>query len=68
MLCWRTQQPFCLGVLGGQPCLEYEAKEFEKIISVNTNGVFYTAQAAGRQSNANAYQMSSLIYLIVVAL
>jgi len=37
------------GILGGQPCLEYEAQEFEKIMSVNTNGVFYTAQAAGRQ-------------------
>jgi NAD(P)-dependent dehydrogenase (short-subunit alcohol dehydrogenase family) len=37
------------GILGGQDCLEYDAKEFEKIINVNCNGVFYTAQAAGRQ-------------------
>lgn len=37
------------GILGGQDCLEYDAKEFEKIIDVNCNGVFYTAQAAGRQ-------------------
>ncbi|KAH9001723.1 sorbose reductase sou1 [Lactarius akahatsu] len=30
-------------------CLEYPADQFEQVISVNTNGVLYTAQAAGRQ-------------------
>ncbi|KAH9043021.1 hypothetical protein EDB84DRAFT_1587335 [Lactarius hengduanensis] len=30
-------------------CLEYPADQFERVISVNTNGVLYTAQAAGRQ-------------------
>jgi len=30
-------------------CLEYPADQFEEVISVNTNGVLYTAQAAGRQ-------------------
>ncbi|KAF8270343.1 hypothetical protein EI94DRAFT_1723002 [Lactarius quietus] len=30
-------------------CLEYPADQFNEVISVNTNGVFYTAQAAGRQ-------------------
>ncbi|KAI9455600.1 hypothetical protein BJY52DRAFT_1385799 [Lactarius psammicola] len=30
-------------------CLEYPADRFEQVISVNTNGVLYTAQAAGRQ-------------------
>ena len=37
------------GILGTQLAIEYEAKEFEKIIDVNVNGVFYTAQAAARQ-------------------
>ncbi|KAF8312802.1 sorbose reductase sou1 [Clavulina sp. PMI_390] len=37
------------GILGGQDTLDYEAKAFEKIIDVNCNGVFYTAQAVGRQ-------------------
>lgn len=32
-----------------QDALEHDAAGFEKIIGVNTNGVFYTAQAAGRQ-------------------
>ncbi|KAH9171503.1 sorbose reductase sou1 [Lactarius sanguifluus] len=30
-------------------CLECPADQFEQVISVNTNGVLYTAQAAGRQ-------------------
>jgi NAD(P)-dependent dehydrogenase (short-subunit alcohol dehydrogenase family) len=30
-------------------CLEYPANQFEEVIRVNTNGVLYTAQAAGRQ-------------------
>ncbi|KAI0253955.1 hypothetical protein BJV78DRAFT_1190541 [Lactifluus subvellereus] len=30
-------------------CLEYPAEEFEEVMNVNTNGVLYTAQAAGRQ-------------------
>jgi len=40
------------GILGaplGQPSLSYTAKDFEKVIDVNCNGVFYFAQAAGRQ-------------------
>ncbi|KAH8111229.1 NAD-binding protein [Phellopilus nigrolimitatus] len=35
--------------MGGNACLDYPAAQFEKIIGVNLNGVFYTAQAAGRQ-------------------
>ncbi|KAF7789574.1 hypothetical protein EIP86_000520 [Pleurotus ostreatoroseus] len=30
-------------------CLEYPSEEFEQVMKVNTNGVLYTAQAAGRQ-------------------
>ncbi|KAI0303403.1 hypothetical protein B0F90DRAFT_1626817 [Multifurca ochricompacta] len=30
-------------------CLEYPAEEFQEVMSVNTNGVLFTAQAAGRQ-------------------
>ncbi|KAG5635517.1 hypothetical protein H0H81_010980 [Sphagnurus paluster] len=30
-------------------CLEYPAEQFEEVIDVNTNGVLYTAQAAGQQ-------------------
>ncbi|KAJ3525866.1 hypothetical protein NM688_g8338 [Phlebia brevispora] len=30
-------------------CLEYPAEFFEQVLNVNTNGVLYTAQAAGRQ-------------------
>ncbi|KAI0003255.1 hypothetical protein BJV74DRAFT_812552 [Russula compacta] len=30
-------------------CLEYPGEEFEEVMSVNTNGVLFTAQAAGRQ-------------------
>ncbi|KAI6022027.1 hypothetical protein EDC04DRAFT_2937481 [Pisolithus marmoratus] len=30
-------------------CLEYPAETFKEVIDVNTNGVFFTAQAAGRQ-------------------
>ncbi|KAI6011318.1 hypothetical protein EDC04DRAFT_2871099 [Pisolithus marmoratus] len=30
-------------------CLEYPAETFKEIIDVNINGVFFTAQAAGRQ-------------------
>jgi len=37
------------GILDGAPVLEYEADDFQKIMSVNTNGVLYTAQAVGRQ-------------------
>jgi len=37
------------GILDGYDCLEYPADEFKKIMDVNTNGVLYTAQAAGRQ-------------------
>ncbi|KAL5510878.1 hypothetical protein ACEPAG_4635 [Sanghuangporus baumii] len=37
------------GVIGSQPALEYTPEEFDKIMRVNVNGVYYTAQAAGRQ-------------------
>lgn len=38
------------GILGASvPALELDAKDFEQVLAVNTNGVFYTAQAAGRQ-------------------
>ncbi|KAI0736866.1 sorbose reductase sou1 [Fomitopsis betulina] len=30
-------------------CLEYPAKQFQEVLSVNVNGVLFTAQAAGRQ-------------------
>ncbi|KAI0721531.1 sorbose reductase sou1 [Cerioporus squamosus] len=30
-------------------CLEYPAKQFQEVMDVNTNGVLFTAQAAGRQ-------------------
>ncbi|KZT11504.1 sorbose reductase sou1 [Laetiporus sulphureus 93-53] len=30
-------------------CLEYPAKQFQEVMSVNVNGVLFTAQAAGRQ-------------------
>ncbi|KXN82523.1 Sorbose reductase sou1 [Leucoagaricus sp. SymC.cos] len=30
-------------------CLEYPAKQFQDVMSVNVNGVLFTAQAAGRQ-------------------
>ncbi|KAI1790792.1 sorbose reductase sou1 [Ganoderma leucocontextum] len=30
-------------------CLEYPAKQFQDVISINVNGVLFTAQAAGRQ-------------------
>jgi len=37
------------GILGGGDCLDYSADDFRKVIDVNVNGVFFTAQAAGRQ-------------------
>jgi len=37
------------GIFGIADCLECSANDFEKIIGVNLNGVYYTAQAAGRQ-------------------
>ncbi|KLO18552.1 NAD-binding protein [Schizopora paradoxa] len=37
------------GILHGADALEYPAKDFQKVMSVNVNGVLYTAQAAGRQ-------------------
>jgi len=30
-------------------CLEYPAEQFKQVLDVNTNGVLFTAQAAGRQ-------------------
>ncbi|CAE6456793.1 unnamed protein product [Rhizoctonia solani] len=43
---------FCVagaGIGGRCPCLEYKAEDFERVMSVNCNGVFYTAQACARQ-------------------
>ena len=37
------------GILQGYDCLEYPAEEFQKVMSVNVNGVLFAAQAAGRQ-------------------
>ncbi|KAI5117168.1 hypothetical protein M0805_003984 [Coniferiporia weirii] len=37
------------GVLCGADCLDYPAEDFQKVMSVNVNGVLHTAQAAGRQ-------------------
>jgi len=37
------------GILHGADALEYPAKDFQKVMSVNVNGVLYTAQAAGKQ-------------------
>jgi len=37
------------GILHGTYCLDYKDTDFQKVMSVNTNGVLYTAQAAGRQ-------------------
>jgi len=37
------------GILGGQPCLEYDGEAFKKLLDVNVNGALFTAQAAGRQ-------------------
>ncbi|THH01940.1 hypothetical protein EW145_g6825 [Phellinidium pouzarii] len=37
------------GIITGSACLDCPAEEFSKVMNVNTNGVFYLAQAAGRQ-------------------
>ncbi|KAF9444625.1 NAD(P)-binding protein [Macrolepiota fuliginosa MF-IS2] len=37
------------GVMGGVDCLDYTAEEARKMMDVNINGAFFTAQAAGRQ-------------------
>ena len=37
------------GILAGTDCLDYPTGDFQKIMSVNVNGVLHTAQAAGRQ-------------------
>ncbi|CAE6433828.1 unnamed protein product [Rhizoctonia solani] len=46
------QMDICIAAAGigeVRPCLTYEASDFQRIIDVNTNGVFYTAQGAGQQ-------------------
>ncbi|KAF8504048.1 hypothetical protein BU17DRAFT_58336 [Hysterangium stoloniferum] len=50
------------GILHGAPSLEYEAEDFQKVMSVNTNGVLYTAQAVGRQMER--FNMPGSIILI----
>ncbi|KAJ3497725.1 hypothetical protein NLJ89_g10311 [Agrocybe chaxingu] len=37
------------GVLRGAECLEWDGEDFKKLLDVNINGAFFTAQAAGRQ-------------------
>ncbi|EJC99849.1 NAD-binding protein [Fomitiporia mediterranea MF3/22] len=37
------------GISAGEECLDHSAEGFSKQINVNVNGVFYTAQAVGRQ-------------------
>ncbi|CUA73290.1 hypothetical protein RSOLAG22IIIB_05238 [Rhizoctonia solani] len=37
------------GIGHAEPCLTYEASDFQRTMDVNTNGVFYTAQGAGQQ-------------------
>ncbi|EGO03654.1 hypothetical protein SERLA73DRAFT_175211 [Serpula lacrymans var. lacrymans S7.3] len=39
----------CAGILRSAECLEYPGDEFRKLIDINVNGVFFTAQAAARQ-------------------
>ncbi|KAI6144631.1 hypothetical protein BKA82DRAFT_4173712 [Pisolithus tinctorius] len=43
----------CVAVAGiagpDMDCLEYPAERFKEVIDVNTNGAFFTAQAAGQQ-------------------
>ncbi|KAF5353000.1 hypothetical protein D9758_007954 [Tetrapyrgos nigripes] len=44
---------FCVAAAGilkaHTPCLGYPEKQFRDVMNVNVNGVFFTAQAAGRQ-------------------
>ncbi|KAJ1305290.1 hypothetical protein OPQ81_000314 [Rhizoctonia solani] len=43
---------FCVagaGIGASHSCLEYKAKDFERMMSVNCNGAFYTAQACARE-------------------
>ncbi|KAG9318404.1 hypothetical protein JVU11DRAFT_495 [Chiua virens] len=44
---------FCVAAAGilkpATDCLEYSAEEFREVLDVNTTGVLFTAQAAGRQ-------------------
>ncbi|EJC99852.1 NAD-binding protein [Fomitiporia mediterranea MF3/22] len=37
------------GIRVAEDCLAHSAEEFQKLMDVNVNGAFYTAQAAGRQ-------------------
>ena len=37
------------GILRENDCLNYPAEDFDKLMKVNVNGVFHTAQAAGRE-------------------
>lgn len=37
------------GILRNADCLDYKDVDFQALMNVNTNGVLYTAQAAGRQ-------------------
>ncbi|KDN43620.1 hypothetical protein RSAG8_05997, partial [Rhizoctonia solani AG-8 WAC10335] len=45
---------FCFagaGIGASHSCLEYKAEDFEKVMNVNCNGAFYTAQACARQKS-----------------
>ncbi|KAJ1305147.1 hypothetical protein OPQ81_000183 [Rhizoctonia solani] len=48
----RRRMDICIAAAGigeVRPCLTYEANDFQRVMDVNTNGVFYTAQGAGQQ-------------------
>ncbi|KAL0947159.1 hypothetical protein HGRIS_013286 [Hohenbuehelia grisea] len=49
----EKRMDFCVAAAGilktHTDCLEYPAKQFQEVMDVNTNGVLYTVQAAGRQ-------------------
>ncbi|KAJ3513226.1 hypothetical protein NLJ89_g3066 [Agrocybe chaxingu] len=49
----EQRMDFCIAAAGilksHTDCLTYPAKQFKEVLDVNTNGVLYTAQAAGQQ-------------------
>jgi sorbose reductase len=44
------------GIATHYPALDYTLDQFQDIINVNTNGAFYTAQAAGKSSRGKAME------------
>ncbi|CAE6448886.1 unnamed protein product [Rhizoctonia solani] len=49
------------GIGGRAPCLEYKTTDFQRIMDVNTNGVLFTAQGAGRQMTRFGTQGSIIL-------